>query len=280
MKKLFLDVCLLFREVIASILFKNFIINLFLLPFVILSIFYSHKILLGALLGVLATINIIETYKSIEKEKFWQKRRCFYYLLYFEQLVFITDELKDLGLTTLYLTAYDRQGRPYISIEKDTYKKINQVIYELGKYIDEIPDKEKFLKFFNKTKKYFIRIIEDAIQNIELYSTREEILDKVLESKEFIILLNQVSDDKNQAIGQNQIKQLITFLEISKKVFNSTKLELFLNRYKHVRIGQKLLIEGSNEEGAHNFKSIEYTFNDFWQETLYKIQRWCCRNIC
>lgn len=83
-------ILLLIREFIASILFKNIIINLFLLlPLLIFSIIYHHHTLLGAIVSIIATINIIETYKSIEKEENWQKTRCFYYLLYFEQLSYI-----------------------------------------------------------------------------------------------------------------------------------------------------------------------------------------------
>ncbi len=281
MKKLLLDVILLnilllIREIFVSVISKNIIINLFLLlPLFIFSIKFHHHTLLGAIISIFATINIIETYKSIEKEKNWQKIRCFYYLLYFEQLSYIIEKLKNITFTKLDMLSVDGQGRPYIAIGKDTDEKINKITYDLDKYIEDRSKDINFFHFFNNTKKYFVRIIRDAISNIEHYSTRKEILDKVLEAKEFIILLNQISDNEKSQISQNEIKQLITFLKISNQLLNAIKSDLFLYRYKHVRIGQNLLIEGSNKEGAWEFGSIEYILNDFWQETLFKACRWC-----
>lgn len=261
-------ILLLIREIIASIFLKNIIINLLL---GLLFYFINHNpskgnlyyVLLGALLAIFTTINIEETYKSIKKEENWQNIRCFYYLLYFEQLEFIFEGLKNKNLK---LTSKDKQSRPYIAIDTNTDKKIDEVINDLT-----CNRNKKINNYLNESKMHFERLLCNAIKNIEKYATRKDVLDKVLEAKEFIILLKQYPEDMGL---------LISFLKISRQLFSLIKIELFLHRCNYVRIGKNLTIEGTNKENAWGFKSIEYTLNDFWQETLFKACRWYCRNIC
>lgn len=290
------SISLLIREIIVSIFLKNIIINLFLLlPLVYFSIKYSHNTLLGAIVAIFATINIEETYKSVEKEKFWQKIRYFYYILYFEQLRFIIErieEIKSKNVTPkeggqsveggnenknemkllaeskssgcIHLTNEDKQTRKYNLIPNDMDNEINKVITDLTCYKDS--ESNFSLKGLEE---YFNRLLNNAIENIEKYATRRDVFDKILEAKEFIILLKQ---------NPNKVGLLISFLEISKELFSLVKIELLLNKYSCIRIGKNLFIEGAYEPGK--FQSREYTLIDFCKETSYKFQRWCCNNIC
>lgn len=301
-------ILLLIREIIASIFLKNIIINLFLGLLCLIFYFINpnsskgdlYYVLLGALLAVFTTINIEETYKSIKKEENWQKIRYFYYSLYFEQLRFIIERIgrvhseikkvnsKDVtpkeegqsveevnkneiklptenkSLACIYPTNEDKQAREYNLIPKNMDKKINNVIIDLKCHIDN-----KLNYFSERLETYFNRLLNDAIENIEKYATRKDVFDKILEAKEFIILLKQ---------NPNKIGLLISFLEISEELFNLVKIELLLNKYSWIRIGKNLFIDGAYKPGE--FKPLEYTLKDFMKETLFKAKVWYCKNIC